>query len=253
MTVEQADAVNRLQATMDKRFGDIAVEKGYLTEEQIGNLLKKQGNAYMAFAQVLVDEGLLQLGELEEIVDSYQQEQGFTKSAIEDLKSDDPERIVPLFLPPEAMGYKELAGIFIKTLIRCVDRHVYMGKATVQEALTVKDAAFQKIVDLTAPVAGCTEFELGIAEVNGGLASITTAFCKEEETLGGEDMRDAAGELINCVSGLYATALSRSGVDSELLPPVLMETATDLKEPGIWSIPVFCGAKEAVFVIVGRK
>lgn len=28
MTVEQAESVNRLQASMDKRFGDIAVEKG---------------------------------------------------------------------------------------------------------------------------------------------------------------------------------------------------------------------------------
>ena len=39
MTIEQADEVNRFQATMDKRFGDIAVEKGYLTEELISNLL----------------------------------------------------------------------------------------------------------------------------------------------------------------------------------------------------------------------
>ena len=31
MSLKQAEEVNRLQATMDKRFGDIAVEKGYLT------------------------------------------------------------------------------------------------------------------------------------------------------------------------------------------------------------------------------
>ena len=32
MTLAQADEVNRLQSVMDKRFGDIAVEKGYLTD-----------------------------------------------------------------------------------------------------------------------------------------------------------------------------------------------------------------------------
>ena len=58
MTVEQAEEVNRYQATVDKRFGDIAVERGYLSEEQIGNLLKKQGNAYLAFAQELVKQDI---------------------------------------------------------------------------------------------------------------------------------------------------------------------------------------------------
>ena len=42
LTIEQAEYINRLQATEDKRFGDIAVERGLLTEEQILNLLKKQ-------------------------------------------------------------------------------------------------------------------------------------------------------------------------------------------------------------------
>ena len=43
MTKEQADEVNQLQAMKDARFGDIAVEKGYLTDEQVGKLLKKTG------------------------------------------------------------------------------------------------------------------------------------------------------------------------------------------------------------------
>ena len=38
MTKAQADEINQLQAIMDKRFGDIAVEQGFLAEGQIGNL-----------------------------------------------------------------------------------------------------------------------------------------------------------------------------------------------------------------------
>ena len=59
MTQEEADKVNRLQAVMDKRFGDIAVEKGYLTSGQVEALLKKQGNAYLAFAQALENQQLM--------------------------------------------------------------------------------------------------------------------------------------------------------------------------------------------------
>lgn len=42
MTDKQAEEVNQLQAVMDKRFGDIAVEKGYLTDDQVGQLLKNR-------------------------------------------------------------------------------------------------------------------------------------------------------------------------------------------------------------------
>lgn len=253
MTSEQAEEVNRLQATMDKRFGDIAVEKGYLTDEQIGNLLKKQGNAYLSFAQVLVDEGLVGLQELDAIMDEFQQKNGFSRSEMEDLKSDEPERVVPLFLPPEAMAYNEVVSIVVKTLIRCVDRNVYIGKALWQNEAEVKAGAFQKTVDFSAPVDGITSVELGITEETGGLAKMAAIFCKEEEPLEPEDMLDASGELLNCISGLYATALSRKGVDSELLPPVHIEDTAVVKEQGICSVPLYIGNKKAMFTVIGRK
>ena len=253
MTIEQAETVNRLQATLDKRFGDIAVEKGYLTEEQISNLLKKQGNAYLAFAQALVNENLLQMKELEDVMDGFQQKNGFSKSDMEDLRSDEPERIVPLFLPVEAMAYKEIAGLIIRTLIRCVDRHVYLGKATVASELTVSKAAFQKLTDFTAPTGGFKEIELGFAEGNGGLTDMATAFSKENEPLDEEDTLDAAGEFLNWVNGLYASSLSRNGVDSELQPPTMMRDECSIKEDMICSMPVYMGDRRAVFIIIGRK
>ena len=33
MSIEQVEEVNQLQAVLDKRFGDIAIEKGYLNSE----------------------------------------------------------------------------------------------------------------------------------------------------------------------------------------------------------------------------
>ena len=38
MTTKQVEEVNHLQAIMDKRFGDICVEKGYLSEQQVAQL-----------------------------------------------------------------------------------------------------------------------------------------------------------------------------------------------------------------------
>ena len=99
MTTEQADEVNNLQAIRDRRFGDIAVEKGYLTEAQVGSLLKKQGNIYMIFVQNLIDKGLMTLEQVDEALKSYQDQQGFTHSDMDDLVSGDVDRTVRLFLP----------------------------------------------------------------------------------------------------------------------------------------------------------
>lgn len=252
MTEEQANEVNRLQATMDKRFGDIAVEKGYLTEEQISNLLKKQGNTYLAFAQALENANLLQLKDLEDAMDAYQEANGFTKSAMEDLRSDEPERIVPLFLPNEAMMFKDVIGVLVRTLIRCIDRHVYIGKAELTKEVMMKESAFQKIVGFTAPFAGYSGIETGLSESDGGLEYIATTFCKED-SLDKEDVLDAAGEFLNCVNGLYASALSRSGNNSELIPPIYVEGYASFCAEKVCSVPIYAGGKKAVYVVTGIK
>ena len=148
MTMEQADEVNRLQSVMDKRFGDIAVEKGYLTDEQIGNLLKAQGNTYMTFVQALVNEGLIKLEDIDEILEGYRVKNSFSKMDMEMLKSDDPDVVVPLFLTPETLKYQEIIGVAVRTIIRCVDRHVYVGKATLSEACELQNAAMHLIMTI---------------------------------------------------------------------------------------------------------
>ena len=252
MTVEQAEAVNALQAKMDRRFGDIAVEQGYLTEDQIGNLLKKQGNAYLSCAQTLVDTGFMNMQELDNMLDGFQKEYGFTKSDMEDLKSDEPERIVSLYIPKEAMAYKDVIGVLIRTLIRCVDRHAYMGKAVVQDSITIKKGAFQKIADMTSPVEGVTELETGFVDESGALYDIATAFCKMDD-LDEEDLLDATGEFLNCVNGLYASGISREGIDSELMPPVIFTEEKTFAEKGICKVPVCLKNKKSFFVVIGRN
>ena len=43
LTKRQAEELNELQKTKDQRFGDLAIEKGYLLEEEVNYLLNMQG------------------------------------------------------------------------------------------------------------------------------------------------------------------------------------------------------------------
>ena len=121
MTKEQADRVNLLQSQVDMKFGDIAVKEGYLTFGQVDTLIRKQGNPYLAFAQALDNLGFMSYEKLEAYVEEFKKEYSLTDSDIDDIKRDDMDRIIPIFLPNDSSEYANLAGIAFRTIMRCVD------------------------------------------------------------------------------------------------------------------------------------
>ena len=244
LTLDQADTINRLQQTMDKRFGDIAVEKGYLTEAQVSSLLKMQGNAYLVFAQTLVDEGIITMEKIQLVLRSYQVENGFTNTEMESLKSGDIEKIVPLFLPQGAEEYEEFVTVALKMIVRCIDRHAYPMSGVLMSA-----------TDLAKPVSqtleGGADWKVCFADGTGGLCSLASGFAKEEFSVVDEDVQDAVGELLNCISGVFATAQSNKGITLELMPP---EMGDDVSVSGTELLVMPFGIGEAtVNLVVSNK
>ena len=211
MTQEEADRVNQLQAVMDRRFGDIAVEKGYLTEGQVNSLLKKQGNAYLAFAQAMENQQLMTIEQLEQILLDYRCENNFTASDMDALKSDDVDSILPLFLPVDSEAYYGIAGTAVRTLMRLVDTGLYPDKAYIMQKTEDENGALQKV-----------EGEKGFVSALGGkgnaLQFTAFVFGQEEFVSVDEDALDAIGELLNCINGLYVSEC-KDGSSLELMPP----------------------------------
>lgn len=211
MTQEEADRVNQLQAVMDRRFGDIAVEKGYLTEGQVNSLLKKQGNAYLAFAQAMENQQLMTIEQLEQILLDYRCENNFTASDMDALKSDDVDSILPLFLPVDSEAYYGIAGTAVRTLMRLVDTGLYPDKAYIMQKTEDENGALQKV-----------EGEKGFVSALGGkgnaLQFTASVFGQEKFASVDEDALDAIGELLNCINGLYVSKC-KDGSSLELMPP----------------------------------
>lgn len=241
MTTEQAEIVNKLQITCDKRFGDIAVEQGYLTNEQVGKLLQEQGNTYFMFVQTLVDLELLEMDEVDGILDEFKKIKGYTNTELEDIKSDDVDRIIPLYLTADTKKNQELAGVAIRTIIRLIDRRVYIGEATI-----VKDAKFKAMV--SQKLQGENSLTVALAEKNGALLELCGIFGQDVFESLDEDALDAAGEFINCLNGLYASARSRAGEFLELFPPEYCVEGAALSGD-VCVIPVFIQGKELYFVV----
>lgn len=242
ITLQQAEEINRLQATCDKRFGDIAIEKGYMTEAQLDKILKMQGNAYLVFVQSLVDEGVIKMGEMEGILEEFRKENGYCISDMEALKSDDIEKIVPLFLSQEAEEFEDIIGVAVRTIIRCIDRHVYLERAEIIPEISDAVAVTQKMEGMKPKVTG-------FVEADGGMVKIASVYGREEFDGVNEDVLDAAGEFLNCINGLYSAAMSNKSVELELMPPEYHEKAGKISGSKICRIPLWIQNKKIYFVV----
>lgn len=246
MTESEAERVNNLQAVMDKRFGDIAVEEGYLTTEQVEGLLKKQQNSYLAFAQCLENQQLLTVSQLEMIMKDFQEDNSFSITDVEDLKSDDVDRIVPLYLPVEARDYEALACVAIRTMVRLIDNDAYPKKAYFADEVKINNATMQSM-DGNAPM----------YTVFGGqgqaLLPLACTFAKEEFAQVDEDALDAVGELMNCINGLYASALSFQKINLELCPPEYFADAQYVKGSNMLVLPIVVKGQEISFILSKSK
>ncbi len=212
MTTQQSDEVNRLQAIVDKRFGDIAVEKGYLTEEQVSRLLGLQGNQYLSFVQSIVDNDFMQMDDIESALAAYQNENGFTLTDIESLKSGDSDRIIPLFLPNNITEYQtEHILVCIRTLIRLIDSEIYVGKGFVTDYYEAPYFALQSLD-------GDNKASMAFSGEGNNILKIADAFAGENFDKVDEDSLDSVAEFINCVNGLFATKVNSSFM-IDMLPP----------------------------------
>ncbi len=222
MTLEQTDEVNRLQAILDQRFGDIAVSKGYLSDEQVGLLLRKQGNNFLMFVQSLVDGGYITMEEVDGIVNEFKAAKGFSDAQMEDFKSDEVEKLVPLFLPEEGKAYNEVICVALRTFIRLIDRHAYISEITMTDCLPATNQVNQELCGNNG-IIDC------FSEGCGALLKTATIFGQEDFAELDMDALDAAGEFLNCINGLYASALSQQGSFLELMPPEYVDMTAKAK------------------------
>lgn len=233
MTEEQADEVNQLQATEDKRFGDIAIEKGYLTESQVELILSMQNNEYLLFVQTLIDMDLMTLQGFESILKVFQLEHGWDSLDIEALKSNDVDRIIPLFLPRELndTDYEEVFGIAIRTIIRLINRDISLKTAIITNEFEVDCCAMQNLI-------GDEHHALIIAGNNNSILKIANKFAGEEFSEADNDALDAVSEFANCINGLYASLLSDRDISVDMLPPEYYCNKSVIKGSKICALPV---------------
>lgn len=244
ITEAQADKVNFRQQVVDKKFGDIAVEMGLLSQLQVERLLSLQGNPYMQFCQCVVDKELMTLPEIEDALSGFQKENGFTLTDMEAIKSGDVDRIMPLYIPPLPEG--PLLNLLAVTF-RCINR-LASEDISISHGYTTSN--YQSGAIAMQEVYGDYNVSMAFTGDDKGILAIAEAFAKE--FFDGVDINalDSVGEFINISNGLFATAMSREGMELNLKPPILSKAPMELKGSTILVIPVDINQQKLDWVIV---
>lgn len=98
MTAQEVDQIVIQQTHQDKRFGELAVKEGYLTEAQVTELVKDQGPDFLLLGQVFVDQGIIDNEKLQELIIDYQSENELDDYAISAETQESIQRLIENFL-----------------------------------------------------------------------------------------------------------------------------------------------------------
>lgn len=213
LTTRQAEEINDIQRKLDRRFGDIAIEKGYLLAEEVTHLLNLQGNPYLQFVQVCTENNILTLQEIETYLEEYKNANGFSSSDIDALKSGDIDRIVAVFVNTDKPILSECISLAIRNIVRFISNNILLKKAYIVNEYSFGSLASQKMV-------GSYDIFIGLASKDNELLEIANPFAKEKFTRMDEDAFDSVCEFINCINGLYASKLSHEDIHIDMTPPL---------------------------------
>ena len=244
MTEKQADEVNLKQQMMDKKFGDIAISLGYLTEVQVERLLALQGNEYMRFCQSAVDKDIMTLEQIEGALDYYKKENGFTFADMEAIKSGDVDRVLPLFLPEIPDGpFVDLLAVTFRCINRLASDDISIRRGYTTNNYKTGAVAMQEIV-------GDYNVTTAFSGDDKGILAIAEAFAKQFFDEVDINALDSVGEFINISDGLFATAKSQEGMELNLMPPKLSKDPLELNGSMIVVIPIFINQQPLDWIVI---
>jgi hypothetical protein len=246
LTTKQAEEINEIQKKLDRRFGDIAVEKGYLLTEEVTYLLNMQGSSYLKFVQALTENNILDIEEIENYLEDFKKDKGFSDSDLEALKSGDIDRIIPVFVDIDVPFCGDSISLALRNVVRFINNSIRLDKSYKVKEYSFKNLAFQKMV-------GDHQIFLGFAGTDKALLSIAGPFAKEEFKKMDEDAFDSVCEFINCTNGLYASRLSLDDIHIDMTPPLFGTDKKLVSKGDIYVVPVIINGEQADLLVAANN
>ncbi len=243
LTIKQSEEINEIQKRVDRRFGDIAIEKGYLLQEEVAYLLNLQGNSYLRFLQLFTEQDIFTISEIEALLDEFKRENQYTDLELDALKSGDIDRIIPVFVDMDAPYSGECISLVIRNIIRFIDSDVVLKRS-----YKVRNYSFASLA--SQQMNGDHNIFVGFAGNEKSLLHIASTFAKEQFRAMDEDAYDSVCEFINCINGLFVSKLSYENINIDMTPPSYYSNQILTSEGDIYIVPILINGEQTDIVVV---
>ncbi len=231
MTPAQVKEVSRLQALVDKMFGEIAVEKGYLKKEELADLIIQQSAPYLLFVQGALDTKIMDKEEIAAHLQTYQDKYGWTNEQMRIIKFGSVDDVSAIIVETEDEWISDLFRLVLRNLNRFITNDLYFEAPKRMKTFSAPHFSGQEMV-------GDKNFMLSFAGEERSLLFIAENYAGEKKPLLNADSYDSVCEFINCINGLLARRLDEEDIDVEMLPPKYKDDFTLYASDDMYVMPV---------------
>ena len=242
LTRSQANELNQLQMQTDKRFGDLAIENGYLSDTDVSYLLKLQGSPYLIFIQALDENRIMDLETINQLVAEFQRDTGLSHTALEAIKCGDFDRLLPSFVTALKYTFFSHMPLAPPNFVRFVSPYIRIETAEKTTGYSARYIAYQKTT-------GAYEGFLGFASNDRAILTIADGYAGEYFERPDEDALDSVGEFTNCINGLHAAELSYQDTVIDMLPPEFLFDSGISDTDGFYILPLYITGKRVDMII----
>ncbi len=212
LSPEQVEQINIQQRHQDLHFGDLAVEMGLMTKEQARMVLTQQKNNHLFLGESLLELGYLTEDILQRELEFYEEEQ--SNYTLEEVR-----------VPPGVDGAPVIAacvGLARKLCLRVAGVNIKVGEGFIQEVTEDETAVISEDFHLT--VSGLFAFArpvLFLLSVSSELAVIIASKILEEDATRESEalVEDAVCEFCSMICGNVAAKMAQQGIEVEITPP----------------------------------
>ncbi len=209
-------------------------------------ILSKQASPYIKFIQVLEEVTGIKQDKIELYIEDFRKSIGFTFDELESLKSEDIDSIVPMFAYAANPYVTRIAALALRNITRFVTDNYYIGKIEHVNNFDYRAFSGQQCEGDINTVIG-----FAVKDDPDGFIKIAAGYSKRGAYTLGLESYDAVGEFVNCIDGLFSSALSAENIEVEILPQFSYEN--QIAKGSAYVLPIYINGKEvSLYIAVDR-
>ncbi len=207
-----------------------------MTHAQLEELLEGQRHCQISLSQAIIDQGYLNLTQLEQALTDYRQENRMSNDQWQQaLDVVDYTQIARLFLDLKAAGaleevYYDYIGLLMRNVMRFLNEYPVVDESRPFDGLINNWLISQYI---NGPVSLFT----GLAMDDATLLAMARGYSGEELSVLDEVAKDSVAEFLNVVNGVFCVNASNQGANLNLEPRTIMQ-CNELTLENSYCIPV---------------